>query len=212
MTAAFATESGGQAEVSINGRPAMTVQIPQTRFNNPILVDITQFIGPGENRITIRRSGASKLASAQVVSTFYVPWSSSQAAHSQNAASKDIRLSVSFNKAQATINEEITCKVEAVGRNYGGMMLAEIGLPPCADVDRATLEEAVKNSNWSLSRYDVLPDRVVVYLWPREGGTRFEFKFRPRFGLAAQSAPSQLYDYYNPDARVVVAPTRFVVR
>ncbi|HKC62434.1 MAG TPA: hypothetical protein VKB86_02295, partial [Pyrinomonadaceae bacterium] len=87
-----------------------------------------------------------------------------------------------------------------------------IGLPPGADVDRASLEEAVKNSVWSLSRYDVLPDRLVVYLWPRAEGTKFEFKFRPRFGLTAQTAPSILYDYYNPEARVTVAPTKFVVR
>jgi hypothetical protein len=57
-----------------------------------------------------------------------------------------------------------------------------------------------------------LPDKVVVYLWPQARGVQFEFKFRPRFGLAAQTAPSLLYDYYNPEARAVVAPTRFIVR
>jgi hypothetical protein len=56
-----------------------------------------------------------------------------------------------------------------------------------------------------------LPDRLVVYLWPRAGGTKFDFSFRPRFGLKAQSAPSVLYDYYNPEARVTVVPTRFEV-
>jgi hypothetical protein len=211
MTAALSTDPGGQAEIIINGRPATSVLIPQGRLNNPIPVDISQFITPGDNSITIRRHGISRLASAQAVSTFYVPWSD-RAAHNQIAAQGNIRLSVGFDKMQASINEEITCRVEAVGRNYGGMLLAEVGLPPGADVDRATLEEAVKNSGWSLSRYDVLPDRVVVYLWPRESGTKFEFKFRPRFGLVAQSAPSLLYDYYNPEARVVVAPVKFVVR
>jgi hypothetical protein len=63
-----------------------------------------------------------------------------------------------------------------------------------------------------VSQYDVLPDRLIVYLWPQAGGTNFVFKFRPRFGLTAQSAPSLLYDYYNPEARVVIAPTKFVVR
>ncbi|HEV7844206.1 MAG TPA: hypothetical protein VGO69_10960, partial [Pyrinomonadaceae bacterium] len=155
---------------------------------------------------------ASQLASAQVVSTFYVPWSVALAAHSANAASNTLKFAVNFNKSQASINEEVTCKVEAGGRNYGGMLLAEIGLPPGADVDRASLELAVKNSDWSLSRYDVLPDRLIVYLWPRPNGTKFEFKFRPRFGLTAQTAPSLLYDYYNPEARIVVAPTKFVVK
>ena len=93
-----------------------------------------------------------------------------------------------------------------------GMMLAEIGLPPGADVDRASLENGMKNSGWAFNQYDVLPDRVVVYLWPRAGGVAFDFKFRPRFGLTAKAAPSVVYDYYNPEARAVVAPVMFVVK
>lgn len=92
------------------------------------------------------------------------------------------------------------------------MLLAEIGLPPGADVDRASLERAVKEAGWGIDQYDVLPDRLIVYLWPRAGGTEFKFKFRPRFGLTAQTAPSVVYDYYNPEARAVVAPTKFIVR
>src|SRR6185436_11158082 len=92
-----------------------------------------------------------------------------------------------------------------------GMLLAEIGLPPGAEVDRASLEAAMKGSDWSFSQYDILPDRVVVYLWPRAGGIDFDFKFRPRFALTAKAAPATVYDYYNPDARVVVAPATFVV-
>ena len=82
-------------------------------------------------------------------------------------------------------------------------------MPPGADVDRASLEQAVKETGWDLNHYDVLPDRVVVYLWPRAGGVKFSFKFKLRYGVKAQSAPSALYDYYNPEARVAVAPTRF---
>jgi hypothetical protein len=112
------------------------------------------------------------------------------------------------------VSEEVTCNVSAerVGHKGYGMLLAEVGLPPGADVDRASLERAVAESDWTLDSYDVLPDRLVVYLWPRGGGLNFNFKFRPRYGLKALTAPSQLYDYYNPEARTVVAPTRFVVR
>lgn len=209
---ALGTGTSGQAEVIINGRPATSVTLPPGRLNNPLMVDISQFISPGDNQILIRRGGASQLASAQVVSTFYVPWSVALAAHSTNAASKAMRLAVSFSKSQASINEEVTCKVEVGGRNFGGMLLGEIGMPPGADVDRASLELAVKNSGGYLSRYDVLPDRLIIYLWPHPDGTKFEFKFRPRFGLTAQTAPSLLYDYYNPEARTIVAPTKFIVK
>jgi hypothetical protein len=60
-----------------------------------------------------------------------------------------------------------------------------------------------------LNHYEVLPDRIVVYAWPRAGGTKFHFSFKPRFEMRAYSAPSTLYDYYNPEAYVAVAPEMF---
>jgi hypothetical protein len=68
------------------------------------------------------------------------------------------------------------------------------------------------SSGWSLTRYDVLPDRVVLYLWPRAGGVKFDFKFRPRFGLNAKNAASVIYDYYNPESRMVVPPAIFKIK
>ncbi|HKS80416.1 MAG TPA: hypothetical protein VJR23_02830 [Candidatus Acidoferrales bacterium] len=36
--------------------------------------------------------------------------------------------------------------------------------------------------------------------------------FTPRFGMKALTAPSVLYDYYNPEARAVIEPLIFTVR
>jgi hypothetical protein len=92
------------------------------------------------------------------------------------------------------------------------MLLGEIGLPPGAEVDRASLDRAMESSGWTFERYDVLPDRLLVYLWPTAGGSKFTFSFRPRYGIGAQTTRSVLYDYYNPEARVVLPPTLFTVR
>ena len=87
-------------------------------------------------------------------------------------------------------------------------MLAEAGLPLGAEVDRGSLDSAVSASGWDLQSYEVRPDRVVFYMWPR-GGTTFSFTFKPRFAMTAQSSESVLNDYYNPVARASVPPTRF---
>lgn len=92
------------------------------------------------------------------------------------------------------------------------MMLAEVGLPPGADVDRSSLDRAMNESGWAVNQYDVLPDRLIFYLWQQAGGAKFNFKFRPRFKIAAKTAPSVLYDYYNPEARIVIAPTKFIIK
>ncbi len=91
------------------------------------------------------------------------------------------------------------------------MLLAEIGTPPGADVSRESLEAAMEN-DWSISRYDILPDRIVLYMWSKAGGTKFNFKFKPRYGINAQTPASVVYDYYNPEAHATVAPLGFRVK
>ncbi|HEX8495225.1 MAG TPA: MG2 domain-containing protein [Pyrinomonadaceae bacterium] len=208
----------GPIEVVVGGRHVASVPMPPgNQLANPIAFDLSPFLAPGENRIELRRDGKTTRASVQAVATYYVPWSTERDNNHPSTAAEasgTLKLKLGFDKSTAGINEEVTCKVlaERVGHAGYGMLLGEIGLPPGADVDRASLEKAMKESGWAFSRYDILPDRLIVYLWPHAGGTSFEFKFRPRYGLTAQTAPSQLYDYYNPEAKTVVAPTKFVVK
>lgn len=204
------------AEVFVNDKRAASISMPPaSRLSEPILTDISQFLSAGSNRIQVRRAAGAPQASAQVVESHYERWPElADPTKRESRSAGSLRLRVSFDKTEAKIGDEVTCSVQAerVGFRGYGMLLGEIGLPPGADVDRASLDRAVKETGWGVDQYDVLPDRLIVYLWPQAGGTRFQFKFRPRFGLAAQTAPSLVYDYYNPEARAVVAPTKFIVR
>jgi uncharacterized protein YfaS (alpha-2-macroglobulin family) len=206
------------AEILLNGRRVNAVTLPPSnQLSNPIVVDLTGQLTTGNHRVEIKRPSDAALASAQLVATHYLPWAKSLATQTENlkpGQTRALRLAVKYDKPEAKIGETITCQVEAerIGFAGYGMLLAEIGLPPGAEVDRASLELAVQNAGYDINHYDVLPDRVVFYLWPRAGGCKFSFQFRSRFGTKAQSAASILYDYYNPEARAVVAPTRFVVR
>ena len=205
-------------EIFINGQPATSLSLPPADQTAGLLrTDVSRFLGSGANRVELRRASRAAFASIQLVSTYYVPWADTGSTANvvkKSVEASTLRLAATFDKYAAKINEEISCHVRAerVGFSGYGMLLAEIGLPPGADVDRASLESAMKSSGWTISQYDVLPDRVVVYLWPRAGGIDFDFKFRPRFGMTAKAAPSVVYDYYNPEARAVVAPATFVVR
>lgn len=212
----------GAAEIVVNGRRVSSARMPPAgQLSDPITVDLSSFLNRGSNRVEIRRSGNANRASAQLVETHYAPWEQGAADRRENFRlrnSSALRLAVNYDKLEAKIGEGIVCNVtaERIGhQGYGqefGMMLAEIGLPPGADVDPESLERAARESEGSLNHYDVLPDRVIVYLWPRAGGLKFSFKFKPRYGVKAQAAPSALYDYYNPEARVSIAPSRIVVK
>ena len=218
---AGAAQADDVAEVFVNGQRAGQLTLPSPdRLSGPLLLDLTPFLGAGSNRVELRRRAPAPPAQAHFVTTFYVPWGAraESLADGGDAAKRStasaLKLSVGYDHTEGGVSQEVTCSVSAerVGHMGYGMMLAEVGLPPGADVDRASLERAMSESGWALNSYDVLPDRLVVYLWPQGGGTRFQFKFRPRYGLNALTAPSQLYDYYNPEARTVVPPTRFVIR
>ena len=149
----------------------------------------------------------------QIVSTHYIDCSDSDAASRTVNQSRALSLDYKCNKTAAAIMEEVACSVEAqrIGFQGYGMLLAEIGTPPGADVSRESLEKAVE-SDWSISRYDVLPDRIIFYMWSKAGGTKFNFKFKPRYSINAQTPASIVYDYYNPEAQATVAPLRFVVK
>lgn len=206
------------AEILVNGRRVLFVTLPPAdELTSPVAVDLSPFLSPGSNRVEIRRGAGASQATAQLVATYYVPWSRSTLpgdSRIKAGASEALRLAVRFERSEAKTGEDVQCTVEAerIGFRGYGMMLAEIGLPPGAEIDRASLEGAMGGSGWDVSQYDILPDRLIVYLWPRTGGTKFTFSFRPRFALSAQTPPSILYDYYNPEARAIVMPTSFVVR
>jgi alpha-2-macroglobulin-like protein len=208
----------GVAEIVVNGKRVSSAAMPPGgQLSNPITVELSSFLSRGNNRVEIRRPGNAARASAQVVETHYEPWGQGASERRENIKlrnSSALRLAVNYDKLEAKIGEEVVCKVtaERVGHYGYGMMLAEIGLPPGADVDRESLERAAQESGRSLNHYDVLPDRVIAYLWPQAGGLKFSFKFKPRYGVKAQTSPSALYDYYNPEARVALAPSRFVVK
>jgi hypothetical protein len=149
-----------------------------------------------------------------VITSYYVPWAQSEATETENFKAGDTRalkLKVDFDRREAKIGEAVTCRLDAerIGFAGYGMMIAEIGLPPGVEVDRESLEKARQNG---VDGYEVQPDRVVFYLWPSAGGSHFQFVFRPRFGMNAMSAPSILYDYYNPEANAAVVPIRFTVQ
>ena len=209
--------SAGTAKILMNGRLVTSIAMPPGgQLTNPITVDLSPSLSHGNNRIEIRRAGGATQASAQIVATYYEPWNqgAEQREDLKLRNSSVLRFAVRYDKTTAEIGEEITCQVaaERVGHQGYGMMLAEIGLPPGADVDRESLERAATESKWIINHYDVLPDRVIVYLWPAAGGVKFDFKLRARYGIRAKAAPSVLYDYYNPEAQAVIAPARFVIK
>lgn len=201
------------AEIFINGQKMKEVELPALNvLATPVNLDLSSLLTLNANAVEIKINDSSSVM-AQVVQEHYIDWQTAEVSNENTNESRQIRLDYACDKLNAEILQEVNCEVKAerVGFRGYGMLLAEIGVPPGADVSRESLQAAL-DSNWSLSRYDVLPDRIIVYLWATAGGTKFNFKFKPRYGINAQTPASVVYDYYNSEAKATVAPMRFIVK
>lgn len=198
-------------QVLLNGENLQNITVPPDQIT-PITVDLTNKLDAKTNRVEVKGSSNSPLMS-QIVSAHYIDWKDSEASGKNTNQSRQLRLDYKCDKQNAAIMQEVNCSAEAerVGFKGYGMLLAEIGIPPGADVSRESLEEALKN-DWSLSRYDILPDRIIFYMWSKAGGTKINFKFKPRYGIKALTPASVVYDYYNEEAKATVAPLKFEVK
>jgi hypothetical protein len=196
--------------VTINGEKLKDFAISGDQIE-PITIPLTDKLA-NASRLEIKTSDDSQVM-AQIVKSHYVDWKDSVSTNRQVNDSRTIRLDYKCDKLNARIMETVSCSVEAerIGFRGYGMLLAEIGIPPGADVSRESLEKAF-DADWSLSRYDILPDRIVVYLWARAGGSKFNFSFKPRYRIKAQTPASVVYDYYNEESRGVVSPLKFEVK
>jgi hypothetical protein len=200
--------TGEKTEIYINGKKIQDFNVDINALSNPILIDASTYLTEAANRIEIKNGAGSAMIQAQLVAVHYIPWKDALP-----EASPYFDLKVSFDKTEAKIGDQINCAVSVQRKtNRFGMLLAEIGIPPGADVDRGSLENA-KKLDENISRYDILPDRIIVYFWSSPGRTTaFNFKFKPRYGISAQTAPSMVYDYYNEEAKATLAPVRFSVK
>jgi len=190
------------AEVFVNGVSAGVVKLGES----PVTVDVARLMASGKiNEVTIRTAEGRAALEGRLRASWYAPWGAAK------ASSPSLALDVTYGAKRASTNELVRCDVKVsrpVLRGYG-MMIAEVGLPPGAEVDRGALSDLVDAGK--VDSVEVAPDHVTFYIWPRANDSKFSFTFRPRYAMRARTAPSVLYDYYNPEARVVVAPVGLVV-
>lgn len=207
--------AASEATLKINGRATRSIRLPNPqKAVGPVTIPMPSDLAKGANTIEVVRSGSQGAINSSLVTSYYIPWTDSEASHNggfRSGETRALRYKVDFDDVEPKRGSEVHCTVEAerIGFRGYGMMLAEVGLPPGAEVDRASMEKA--ESAPGVFGYEIQPDRVVFYVWPTAGGTAFSFTIRPRYRIEAMAASSVLYDYYNPEANATIAPVRFMV-
>ena len=91
-----------------------------------------------------------------MLNDYYAPWTHSAAEtdlHHEADGSDALRLIVHYDKQSANVGDTVECSVDAERGDFRGygMLLAEIGLPPGAEVDRSSLERVVVTAGWNVN-------------------------------------------------------------
>ncbi len=169
-------------------------------------------LGPGQHTLTWPGRASRRWTLVQTRLHHFRPWETAGRSSTSPSAERDLHFTVQCPTGPLQIGEPTSCQVEIQRlRHRGlGMMIAEIGLPPGAEIDTQALRQAMRDHG--LQHFEVWPGRLVLYVWPRAEGLQLSIPWRPRLALRAKARPSILYDYYNPESRVVLAPTSFEVR
>jgi hypothetical protein len=195
-----------QIEVRVNGVSGGKVLLPAGRtVAAPLVLDISRLLRAGANEVSLT-GFEPRAQQVQLTAAWYETWG-------QKRQAKELDMQVHYGALASAVNDPVACDVvisRPSFRGYG-MMIAEVGLPPGAEVDRGVLEDLINDGKNGVNSYEVEPDHVTFYVWPRAADVKFRFLFRPRYAMKARAAQSVLYDYYNPDERAVLAPARFAV-
>ena len=154
----------------------------------------------------------------QVVTDFYLPWEAAlaragdeQEGHPHDGG-QSMRINVTYDRTELAVGEVLNALAEVeLLADHAGTLLVELGLPPGFAPLTDDLDALVRARQ--IQRYEVTPRRIVLYLTNVRAGAvlRFDYRLQARYPLTAQTAPSQVYDYYTPDRWAVEPPQRITV-
>jgi hypothetical protein len=194
-------------QVKVNGRDAEPLQITEKNADLMQTVDLTPYLGPAENQVTLSIGGKNHPL-YQLISRCYVPWTARTA-----PARPTVDIRVVHDRATLRQNDVLTERVtiRSNAREPLSMLIADIGLAPGFAPEAESLNDLVHRR--LIDRFEVTPRQLILYLRDLAPGRqlRLPIRLRARFPVRAKTPPSTVYEYYNPTNRRVSPPARIEV-
>ncbi len=210
--------SSGSAEPRVlvnNQLVALPALPPDAGSRQPRFLDLSPHLGPGRNSIAVQLPAGVPPSMATLDLAYWMPWQNPAARQSPTPREHSALLfQLRCQHQQAIAGQPVSCELEAerVGFTGYGMLIAEVGLPPATSPDVASLDALLADARAEVFDYEVRPDRILFYLWPRAGGARAVFRVIPRLGMRALASASLLYDFNNPEHVTELRPERWTVQ
>lgn len=212
------TDTEGTINVSVDGRPAGSVQV--TRDNNDLLhlVDLKQFTHTGANRIALSFAGRGSMQ-YQIIGRYYVPWSRVADGGGKGRGAQPLSIDLTYDRTRLAQDETVTTRVRVQNNTAAKakMVMIDLGIPPGFEPlgeDFAELLDTTRGKlGGKIEKYTITAKQVILYLDGLNARqvTEFNFRLRAKFPLRAQTFPSRVYEYYNPGSGDSTKPSTLVV-
>jgi alpha-2-macroglobulin-like protein len=211
LLASVALESGerkgGTVAIKVDDKLIQTLNITPDQSDVLQLVDLSGDVATGDNVVTLTMTGDAKFL-YQLTGTHFIEW---QATETPKPA-PTLAIDVSYDKTQLDVSESANATVTVTNNALldAMMVLLDIGIPPGFGVQTDDLEPFIGTA---ISKYEVTPQRLIVYLYkvPGNGKVTFSYRVQATTPLRSTAPRSAAYPYYTPDARAESQPVVLTV-
>ncbi|MEY4513527.1 MAG: hypothetical protein RLZZ450_5649, partial [Pseudomonadota bacterium] len=196
LAATKGTDSAiGSLSVSVDGQPFTTVVLTQEESDVMTTVDLTKLATTGKHDVVLSFAGSGKV-SYNLVSNHHVPWSSVPP-----EPSGPLAVSVHYDRSSLAVNETVSETVEITNQTAQSknLVLVDLGIPPGFEVITDDLD--LQLSDNKLSKYEVTPRQVVLYVSEIQGGAtaKYTYRLRATLPVKASDGGAKVYPYYEPE-------------
>jgi uncharacterized protein YfaS (alpha-2-macroglobulin family) len=198
----------GKVTIAANGTQATSIDITPENSDVMHQVDLTQYLKPGDNQISLRFQGKGNL-SYQIVDRYYEPWN-----QMPMPARPILSIDVNYDKHLLAQNDSAT--VTATVKNMTGevaeMPLIDLGVPPGFTVLPDKLDALVKQG--TISKYTIAARQVIIYMQKLDPGQQVAISYdvQANYPIKALTPLSKAYPYYNPEEVAISSPQQITVR
>lgn len=194
--------------VAIHGETVKTLTVDESNSDVMQFLDLKEQTRSGDNRIEIGFEGEGSLM-YQVVGRYHVPRITREPGHE----SDPLGITVAYDRTSLVTDDILTVNVSAVYNRPGRakMVILDLGLPPGFTLIPDRLNRLVEDR--AIQKYSVTGRQIIVYLDEMESGKTVPITYQllAKYPLKAKSAPSAVYEYYDPSSRGTAPPVELEV-
>ncbi len=197
----------GKVHVLIGGKEHSTFIITPLSSDVLQVADLRDVVKNGSNTIDLVVEGEG-IYMYQIAGKYYMPWKSKADSRPK------LSIKVKYDRTSLFADDMVkaSASIDYRGEQTSSMVIADLGIPPGFTILTGDFDELKDKGR--ISRYEVTPRKVIVYLMGLAPDVKIviPYRLKARFPIRAKTPPSSVYEYYNTASRGVDNPQNIIVK